>query len=98
MRARISSAAQRYSGSEDVTGQPRRVASALKLAGPSAAPRIDRPASALESANMRPYSSKVRPHGTIVASVNIGPRIIMPGHGGVQRSGFNVQGSRSGSG
>src|SRR5947209_7409497 len=47
-----------------MTRSPRRVASALKLDGPSAQPRIRECKSASLIANMRRYSSKERPHGT----------------------------------
>jgi hypothetical protein len=70
MRCRISRAATRYSGSADVTCQPSAVASALKLAGPSAQPRIARSRSSSVSANILRYSSKERPQETIWASVN----------------------------
>src|ERR1044071_2436758 len=61
-------------GSHDTTACPRAVASALKLAGPSAHPRMDDSRSASVSANIRRYSSNDRPHGTTRSSVNT-PRL-----------------------
>ena len=50
---------------------PRAVDSALKLAGPSPQPRIVPARSASDKANMRRYSSKDRPHGTMPSRVNM---------------------------
>src|SRR5689334_20268549 len=70
MRWRISSALNLYSGSHETTDNPAAVASALKLAGPSAQPKIRPCRSSEESANMRQYSSNDLPHGTTWDSVN----------------------------
>ncbi len=56
-------ASNRYNRSIDVTMMPRRVASALKLARPSAHPTILTCRSASLRANMRRHFSKDRPHG-----------------------------------
>src|SRR4051812_36248627 len=49
---------------------PAAVASALKLAGPSAHPRMRECRSSDDSANIRQYSSNDRPHGTTCSRVN----------------------------
>lgn len=54
----------------DVIMMPRRYDSPLKLAGPSAQPRILNWRSASLNANMRRYSSNDRPHGFTSSSVN----------------------------
>src|SRR4051794_10625741 len=64
IRWRICAADQRYNGSQDTTRCPAIVASALKLAGPSAHPRMREFTSCEDSANIRQYSSNERPHGT----------------------------------
>ena len=53
----------RVLGSHDTTRQPRAVAWALKLAGPSPQPRIVPCRSCGERSNISRYSSNDRPHG-----------------------------------
>src|SRR5262245_10669710 len=72
IRRAMSTAPNRYSGSHDVTDHPAAVASALKLAGPSAHPRMRRRKSSEERSNIRRYSSNDRPHGTTPSNVNMG--------------------------
>jgi len=59
-----------YRGSTDTTRPPRFVRTLLKLAGPSAHPRIRFAKSDSERANIAVYSVKDRPHGTILFNVN----------------------------
>src|SRR5687767_4098250 len=53
-------------GSMEMTRRPSAVISALKLAGPSPQPRIARPQSAADRLNISSYSSRERPHGTML--------------------------------
>src|SRR5262245_13210899 len=69
-------------GSQEMMLAPRRVASALKLAGPSPQPRILRPRSASVRANIRRYSSNDRPQGTTCSNVNMDSGRIRRGRGG----------------
>ena len=78
IRSRISSLLDRYRGSQETMEQPVAVASALKLAGPSAQPRIRRAKSSSDSENMRLYSPRERPHGTTSLSLNITIRECKP--------------------
>src|SRR5262245_6242607 len=66
--------------------RPRRVPSALKLAGPPPQSRIFRARSRWDRSNIEQYSSNDLPHGTTAPSVNISlqseqPRRISFGHG-----------------
>src|SRR5258708_21723975 len=79
IRWRIADVSNWYRGSDEMTLAPRRVASALKLAGPSAQPRMFPRRSPSLSANIRQYSSKDRPHGTICSSVNTMPMLTCAG-------------------
>ena len=62
-----------YSGSTEMTERPWAFISALKLAGPSAQPKIRPHRSPSERSNIAPYSDKVRPQG-ITRSMEKGMR------------------------